>query len=211
MTYGITRKVYDSTSDSFHDIEHELPFGYEWGSNSMVANNAIVMALAYNFTENTDYLNGVVSSMDYLLGRNPLEQAYVTGYGTHHTNWPHHRFWSHGLNSELPYCPDGVLAGGPNSQMQDPMIGGAGYVVGETAPMLCYYDQLEAWSVNECTINWNSPLAYVVSFLCVFFRRVTEIDVAVDELLCSQQRGFRQLFIIARDLYLLAILEHFFK
>jgi len=165
MTYGITRKVYDSTSDAFHDIEQELPFGYEWGSNSMVANNAIVMALAYNYTENTDYLNGVVSSMDYLLGRNPLEQAYVTGYGTHHTNWPHHRFWSHGLNSELPYCPDGVLAGGPNSQMQDPMIGGAGYVVGETAPMLCYYDQLEAWSVNECTINWNSPLAYVVSFL----------------------------------------------
>ena len=31
--------------------------------------------------------------------------------------------------------------------------------------MKCYLDNLEAWSVNECTINWNSPLVWVVSFL----------------------------------------------
>ena len=65
----------------------------------------------------------------------------------------------------FPYAPDGVLSGGPNSQMQDPMIQGAGYKAGSLAPMACYLDNVEAWSVNECTINWNSPLVWIASFL----------------------------------------------
>jgi endoglucanase len=49
--------------------------------------------------------------------------------------------------------------------MQDPMIQGKGYKAGEVAPMVCYLDNVEAWSVNECTINWNSPLVWIASFL----------------------------------------------
>ncbi len=33
------------------------------------------------------------------------------------------------------------------------------------APQKCYLDNIEAWSVNEITINWNSPFAWVASFL----------------------------------------------
>jgi len=33
------------------------------------------------------------------------------------------------------------------------------------APQKCYLDNIEAWSVNEITINWNSPFAWVTSFL----------------------------------------------
>ena len=104
--------------------------------------------------------------MDYILGRNVIEQSYVTGYGEHCLQYPHHRWWSGQLNSiDFPYAPDGVLSGGPNSEMQDPMIQGAGYKAGALAPMACYLDNVEAWSVNECTINWNSPLVWVASFL----------------------------------------------
>ena len=45
------------------------------------------------------------------------------------------------------------------------MVQGQGYKVGSIAPMKCYLDNVEAWSVNECTINWNSPLCWVASFL----------------------------------------------
>ena len=45
------------------------------------------------------------------------------------------------------------------------MIQGAGYKAGSLAPMACYLDNVEAWSVNECTINWNSPLVWIASFL----------------------------------------------
>ena len=140
--------------------------GYEWGSNSMVVNNAIVMAYAADLSETPDkYANGVVSAMDYVFGRNPLEYSYVTGYGEHHTTYPHHRYWSWILDKSFPLAPAGVLSGGPNSGMQDPWIKGAGYKVGELAPQLCYLDHVESWSTNEVTINWNAPFAWLVSYM----------------------------------------------
>ena len=139
--------------------------GYEWGSNSFVVNNAIVMAYAYDITGEGAYVDGVTTAMDYLLGRNPMENSYVTGYGSHYTMYVHHRYWSYLLDATFPLAPAGVLAGGPNSAMQDPYIKGAGYKVGTIAPQLCYLDHIEAWSANECTINWNSPLSWVVSFM----------------------------------------------
>ena len=36
-------------------------------------------ALAHDFTHDGRYLNGVAAAMDYILGRNPLDQSYVTG------------------------------------------------------------------------------------------------------------------------------------
>ncbi|MDE6020076.1 MAG: glycoside hydrolase family 9 protein [Ruminococcus sp.] len=142
-----------------------LKNGYEWGSNSMVVNNAMLMGLAYDIDKEIKYISGVSTAMDYLFGRNLLEFSYVSGYGEHHLEHPHHRWWSNQLDSTFPSAPKGCLSGGNNSEMQDPMIQGKGYKAGEVAPMLCYIDNVEAWSVNEVTINWNSPLVWISSFL----------------------------------------------
>ncbi len=83
--------------------------GYERGSNSMVINNAIVMAYAYDQTRDSKYLNGVTTAMDYLLGTNPLSFSYITGYGTYHVQNPQHRYWAYELDDTLPKAPDGVL------------------------------------------------------------------------------------------------------
>lgn len=139
--------------------------GYIWGSNSFIMNNNIVMAYAYELTGDDDYLDGVVSGMDYILGRNPMDYSYVTGYGTHAVENPHHRWWSYQADSTFPKAPNGVLVGGPNSGMQDPWVRGSGWKLGERAPAKCYMDNIEAWSVNECTINWNTPLAWVSAYL----------------------------------------------
>jgi len=139
--------------------------GYEWGSNSFAINNAIVMAYAYDATKDITYLNGVSTAMDYILGRNPLSVSYVTGYGSYHISRPHHRYWSNELNSEFPVAPDGVMSGGPGSGMQDPYIQSLGFKRGSLASQRCYVDSIEAWSVNEVTINWNAPFAWVVSFM----------------------------------------------
>lgn len=140
--------------------------GYIWGSNSFVIDNAIILAYAYDLTDNTDYLNGAATAMDYLLGRNPVDYSYVTGYGTHAVQYPHHRFWAHQLSESFPMAPSGVLVGGPNSGMEDPWVQGSGWKKGEIPPAKCYLDHIEAWSVNECTINWNEPLAWMTAFLC---------------------------------------------
>ncbi len=153
--------------DEYFDDTFTLEGGYEWGSNSMVINNALIMGLAYDVTGDADYLDGVAEAMDYILGRNANENSFVTGYGAdgYTTENPHHRYWCHQMKEDWPYAPSGCLSGGMNSNMNDPMIQGAGYKIGELAPMLCYYDQVDAWSVNEITINWNSPLAWAASFM----------------------------------------------
>jgi endoglucanase len=134
---------------------------YPWGSNSLVANNALVIALAYDFTHDVRYLDGVVQGLDYLLGRNPLNISYVTGYGEHAFQNPHHRFWSHQKRPSFPPPPPGVMSGGPNSRLQDPTSSR----LGKCPPERCYIDHVDAWSVNEVAINWNAPLAWVAAFV----------------------------------------------
>jgi endoglucanase len=137
--------------------------GYPWGSSSEVANNLLVVALAYDLTHDKRYLDGVAVGMDYLLGRNPLDQSYVSGYGFRPLQNPHHRFWAHQYNFRFPPPPPGLLAGGPNSGLEDPVAKAAG--LRGCAPQKCYVDHIEAWSLNEVAINWNAPLAWVAAFL----------------------------------------------
>ncbi|HSY23607.1 MAG TPA: glycoside hydrolase family 9 protein, partial [Polyangiaceae bacterium] len=139
------------------------PPSFPWGSNSFVLNNALVMALAFDFTHDKKYLAGVVDAMDYVLGRNPNDQSYVTGYGFRPLEHPHHRFWAHQANAAFPEPPPGVLSGGPNSGLQDPYVKALG--LEGCAPMKCFADNIEAWSANEEAINWNAPLAWVAAFL----------------------------------------------
>ena len=139
--------------------------GYEWGSNSFVINNAIVMAYAYDSTKDIKYMNGAAEALDYIFGRNGLDFSYVSGYGTTSLTYPHHRFWAHGVDANFPLAPAGVLSGGPGAGMQDPYIGGLGYQRGTLANQKCYVDNAEAWSVNEVTINWNSPLVWMSAFM----------------------------------------------
>jgi endoglucanase len=121
------------------------------------------MALAGDFSGDAKYRNAVAEGMNYLLGRNPMDQSYVTGYGERPLENPHHRFWAHQANKKFPSPPPGVVSGGPNSGLQDPYVKAAG--LPGCAPQTCFVDNIEAWSVNEMAINWNAPLAWVAAYL----------------------------------------------
>ena len=135
---------------------------YPWGSNSFVANNAIVLAVAADITHDKKYAVGVTQAMDYLLGVNPLGFSYVSGYGVRSLKNPHHRFWAHAKGARCPYPPPGALAGGPNSKLADPK---SQRRLSGCAVERCYVDDADAWSVNEVAINWNAPLAWVAAWL----------------------------------------------
>lgn len=135
---------------------------FDWGSNNLVLNNLVVVATAYDLTGQKRFADGVVAGVDYLLGRNALNMSYVTGYGEVNSHNQHSRWYSHQLNPALPNPPRGSLAGGPNSSIQDPV---AQQKLRGCVGQFCYIDDIESWSTNELTINWNSPLAWVASFL----------------------------------------------
>ncbi len=147
---------------------YRLPFAggtggsYYWGGNSAVANNGIILALAYDFSGNAQYLNGAADAMNYLLGRNGLGKSYISGYGENALFNPHHRFWAAQANGSFPHPPPGALSGGPNSGLQDPYA--AANLQG-CAPQKCYADHIESYSTNEVAINWNAPLAWLTAYL----------------------------------------------
>ncbi|WP_428241570.1 glycoside hydrolase family 9 protein [Gynuella sp.] len=157
---------------------YQIPLNFDsfyWGSNSVIGNFMILLGLAYEFTDNQDYLNEVGRGLDYLFGRNALSKSYVTGYGQNATKQPHHRFWAGALNNNYPWAPPGALAGGPNSGLEDDVSKDA--VDGcQSRPQTCYVDDIGAWSTNEITINWNSALFWVLAFYDEYARQDTALN-----------------------------------
>jgi endoglucanase len=135
---------------------------YDWGSNHQVLHNAVVIATAYDITGGSKYRDGAVQSMDYLLGRNALNMSYVTGYGEVNSHNQHARWYAHQLDPKQPNPPRGTLAGGPNSGIQDPY---AQSKLKGCVGQFCYIDDIQSWSTNEHTINWNSALTRMASFV----------------------------------------------
>jgi len=135
---------------------------YFWGANSNILNNAIVLATAYDLSGTGSYRDGAVQAMDYILGRNALNQSYVTGWGENAAENQHSRLFGNQMNEALPNPPAGSIAGGANAALEDPF---AAQLLAGCKPMFCYVDDIASYSTNEVAINWNSALAWVASFL----------------------------------------------
>lgn len=136
---------------------------YAWGSNSIALNRGLVLAAAYDLTKHENYRHGAIDAMEYVLGRNVIDQSYVSGYGARPMQAPHHRIWAQSIDPAFPPPPPGALSGGANNiAMADPV---AQKLKGTCAPMACWADDAQAYALNEVAINWNAPLAALAIFL----------------------------------------------
>lgn len=167
---AVRRSIIDAADRSLR-VQNAQPFGhpyapangrYDWGSNHLIVQNAIVMSRAYDFTRERKYRNGALESLDYLFGRNAIGISYVTGYGTDYARNQHSRWFARQLDPALPNPPRGSLAGGPNSSLNDPI---AQRQLAGCAAQACYLDYIESWSTNEITINWNAALGQLAAFI----------------------------------------------
>jgi endoglucanase len=170
--HRVRRSVVDG-ADALLDLQGQQPWGqpyapadnfWAWGSTSQILNNLVVVATAYDLTGRDVYRDAVIQGMDFLLGRNALNISYITGYGDVFSQNQHSRMYANQLNAESPHPPNGFIAGGPNSGIQDPV---AQDLLSDcpATPQFCYIDHIESWSTNEITINWNSALSWVASFV----------------------------------------------
>jgi endoglucanase len=168
----VRQSVLDA-ADAYLATQAGQPFGhpyappenrYDWGSNHLVIQNALVMAAAYDLSGDRKYRDGALEAMDYIFGRNALNLSYVTGYGSVFSQNQHSRWFANQANADLPHPPDGSLAGGPNSSIQDPVAQRL-FADQGCAPQTCYVDDIESWSTNEITINWNAALSQMAMWL----------------------------------------------
>ncbi|MEO1521796.1 MAG: glycoside hydrolase family 9 protein [Cyanobacteria bacterium J06633_2] len=124
-----------------------------WGSNKMVAEEGITLAYAYHLTGSPDYRKAAFTQLDYLLGRNPFNQTFITGIGTHPVRAVNHLF-ARARDILIP----GLVVGGPNSDAQDG-------IAPADQGILSYLDSAESYATNEYAIDYNSSTIGLITLL----------------------------------------------
>ncbi len=130
-----------------------------WGSNMELLKYMMILSIADRLDGSDKYIDLITSGIDYLLGMNSMDTSYVTGHGEHAYRNPHLRpTVADGIEEPWP----GLVSGGPNMGLQDAR---AKDVDPDSAPMKCYLDHEDCYSLNEITIYWNSPFVFVLAHI----------------------------------------------
>ncbi|KIC91383.1 glycoside hydrolase family 9 protein [Flavihumibacter sp. ZG627] len=152
--------ILNGGNKAFATIMGQSKSDYIWGSNSVAANQSIFLLNAWRINKRSEYLDGALSNLDYLIGRNATGYNFVTGMGTRYPKFPHHRpSVADGIDEPVP----GLLAGGPNPGKQDK----CNYSFHD--PENCFADIDCSYATNEIAINWQAPLVYLAGALEVIF------------------------------------------
>lgn len=130
-----------------------------WGSNMELLKYLMVLTMADRISPADKYKSAIYAGIDYMLGCNSMDTSYVTGNGEKAYKNPHLRPTAcDGIDEPWP----GLVSGGPNRGLQDER---AKEVPADSAPMKCYLDHIDCYSLNEITIYWNSPFVFVLAGL----------------------------------------------
>jgi len=134
-----------------------------WGSNSVAANQGILLIQAYKLSKQKKYLDWALTNLDYILGRNATGYSFVTGYGHKTPMFPHHRISeADGIAEPVP----GLIVGGPNPGQQDGCTTYPSKIPDES-----YTDTVCSYASNEIAINWNAPAAYLAGALEALYNK----------------------------------------
>lgn len=131
---------------------------YIWGSTMILMDHAMHLIFAAKLMNDAKYEETARQHFHYLMGANPLDISYVTGFGGNPVINPHHRpSVGDGVHDPVP----GMVAGGPNQGLQDD----AAQTLQGQPPARCFIDHVDSYSTNEMTIYWNSPAVFVAAWL----------------------------------------------
>ena len=124
-----------------------------WGSNKIAAEEAITLFYAHQASPQIAYQTAAADQLDYLLGRNPFNQTFVTGLGTNPVRHANHLF----ARAKKLYIP-GLLVGGPNTLAQDK-------IAPAKLGIRSYIDDERSYATNEYAIDYNASLITLMGLL----------------------------------------------
>ena len=134
-------------------------WGYWWGSNRNVAQNAMTLLLGSVILEGQDNIPTAVSeaadhAFDYLLGDNPISFSYVSGYGERSVENIYSKIYS--VDAALtPYqVPKGYVTEGTNYHNNRHLSKFDGK---------CYMDSDTEYTTNENTIYGNASALFLTA------------------------------------------------
>jgi endoglucanase len=109
---------------------------YYWGANGSVARTTLNLLVANALAPDPRLVDGAVTALDHLLGRNVYGRSFVTGLGHFPPLHPHHR------PSAGSGAWPGLLVGGPERTASG------------------WTDQQDDYQQNEIAINWNAAMIF---------------------------------------------------
>ena len=158
------RYILRSSANAFQTVMGQSAGDFVWGSNTIAANQGMVLIIAYLNTKDKKYIRYALTNLDYLMGRNATGYSFVTGFGSKSPMHPlHGQSMSDGVTEPVP----GLLTEGPNPGREDELFfnncnclpGGCHYEFVETET--AYADIDCAFSSNEPTIDGQAPFVYL--------------------------------------------------
>lgn len=129
---------------------------YVWGSNSVAANQSLLLLIANQLQPNPQLVEAALGNLHYLLGCNCFGVSWVTHVGTNPFLHPHHR---PSIADQIAAPWPGLLSGGPNATPADAVA----RALPKLPPMRMWLDDPMAPSLNEVAINWNAPLVFLLA------------------------------------------------
>ena len=140
-------------ANAFATVMGQSKRDFARGSNFIAANQGILLVNAYLLSGEKKYIDGAMSNLDYLLGRNATGFCFITGFGTQSPMHPHCHSTYDDTHAPVP----GLLVGGPNMGRQDRCR------FSSSGPETAYMDSECADASNEIALNWNAAMAYLVN------------------------------------------------
>jgi endoglucanase len=150
-------------SDDLLSKMDSIPYGisldhFEWGSNSDVLNQAMILCIAHHLSGEQKYLDGAIRNTDYIFGKNATGYCFLTGFGSKQVMNPHHRpSGADKIEAPVP----GFILGGPNMHKQDRQS----VEYASDHPAKAFEDVEASYASNEVCLNWNAPAVFVLGYL----------------------------------------------
>jgi len=132
---------------------------FEWGSNSDILNQAMILCVAHQISGEQAYLDGAIRSVDYIFGKNATGYSFLTGFGSKQVMFPHHR--PSGADGVVDPVP-GFIIGGSNKDKQDRR---SNVEYPSEFPAKAFADVQASYASNEVCLNWNAPAVFVLGYL----------------------------------------------
>ncbi|TYQ16748.1 UNVERIFIED_CONTAM: dockerin type I repeat protein [Acetivibrio alkalicellulosi] len=126
---------------------------YYWGSNSIILGlpREALIGSAILGTTSDEIERMALSSLNWILGANPMRKSFVSGYGDDSVK----EIFATWSDDGLPGIPKGIMPGGANRYQ------GAGLSI---FPAKCYLESASNFTTNEHTIGWNALLVFMAAF-----------------------------------------------
>ena len=139
------------------------PSEIAWESVETGLHRANALLMAYELSSNQSYHDAALAEVDWVLGANALDRAFVTSFGEHSAQRPYHWIFA-SMNKVMP----GWAVGGPNQYGTgaDPLL--IAVQARGTPPAKCYVDEGiggGSWASNEGEVTNEAALLFASGYL----------------------------------------------